>query len=88
MVGPILRQLPVYPPSQRWPAALESSGLLAFFLASKAPSSLSRHIDYHILDKTCISILRKISLANRRFLPPCDISQIKYAFNLELKLSS
>lgn len=32
--------------------------------------------------------LGKISLATRRFLPPCDISQIKYTFNLELKLSS
>ncbi len=59
MVGPMLGQLPVYPPSQRWPAALESSGLLAFFLASKAPSSLSRHIDYDIYDKIYISILRK-----------------------------
>ena len=40
------------------------------------------------IDRTTKNELRKISLASRRFLPPCDISQIKYAFNIELKLSS
>ena len=39
--------------------------------------------DYGNIDRNKKNELRKTSLANHRFLPPRDISQIKYTFNLK-----